>query len=221
MKLSDVSVGQLDEQEQEQLNGLGDLAQVKAGSTRTVWRLGDNDATKKLADGRNAKEASNTRGAILLAKQLLTMAKMNPGTMDGEFTPKMAFALRIFYKQYPKALPTNADQKAMMGEAFDANLFGVAEEVKAAAQSAALAPAQGPTAPAPSYGSGYDWAALFKNPWYWAGVAAVVGVAFLYMRSRRSVKAVSAVETLALEGMDEEKPKRKRRRRRKAKKTEE
>lgn len=59
-----------------------------------------------------------------------------------------------------------------------------------------------------------DW---MKSPWYWAGVALVVGGGiWWWMRRNKSVRQVAAVETL---GLAEMKPKRKRRRKsRKSKK---
>lgn len=79
---------------------------------------------------------------------------------------------------------------------------------------------QGVTAPPPPAPSFMDkWKELMKNPWYWVGIAAVVGGgAWLLMRRRKAVQQVAAVETLSLEGMYEA-PKRKRRKsKRKSKK---
>lgn len=237
MKLSDLSMGQLDEQEQEQLNGLGDLGQVKPGSTRTTWRLGDNDATKVLADGRRAADVKGLSETIQMLKKNLNNAgyKMS---VDGNYDARLALALRLVYREYPKARPGiyDRDEKAQMGEAFDANIGTIAKEIldkgkarQAAMTSTAIVPTQAgapavapaaatdaPSAAAPGYGSPGGFAALLKNPVYWVGLAAVVGIGlYLFTRSRRSVQAVGEVETLALEGM--KKPRRKRRKSKKAK----
>lgn len=185
MKLSDVSMGQMDEQEQEQLNGLGDLGQgfdqvIK--NPQELRKLADQDIDGMLkALGSRADYKSDRRGVI---------------TFDQ-------------LKQLAGAL--GAEKRRREGTTKPATSTAIVP-----AQATALAPTQSPATAPVTASTGGGFAALLKNPAYWVGVAAVVGIGlYLFARSRRSVQAVGEVETLALEGA--KKPRRKRRKSKKAK----
>lgn len=186
MKLSDVSMGQMDEQEQAQLNGLGDLGQGfdrLLQDTTQLRKLTDQDIDGMLkALGSRSDYRSDRRGVITFDQLKRLAGALGAEKRRREGTTKPATSTAI--------VP---------------------------AQATALAPTQSAATAAPvTAAAGGGFAALLKNPAYWAGVAAVVGIGlYLFMRSRRSVQAVGEVETLALEGA--KKPRRKRRKSKKAK----
>jgi len=249
MKLSDISMGQMDEQEMGTISGLGYLGQNQ------------NPAIAAQIAQKQAAQAAVTPKMMAEAQKLLLELGYPVGAADGQLRNRTKLAISVVQKkadtrsirgvldgatllklrsaaagaksnsaEYNK-LKATADEIKSLNSVGDAVIGTAAAAASTAAApapapapasattSTAIVPAQGVTTPAATEplapataGGGYDFAAMFKNPMYWVGVAAVVGVGiWWYMRKRAApVAQMGEVETLALEGA---KPKRKRRKR--------
>lgn len=214
MKLSDISMGQLDEEELGRLNGLGLAAAPKKATP--VSKGGMSHLQKKpAAQTQPALPASTepdfSKFDTNIVAELYAAAQKGEGhvsfygTLSAEQVKAMKDKIEAEYNKRKGAI-----QKAEQAVTVTGGDAGAGTSAGAGGGETSV------------YGkAGFDFGALLKNPWYWAGVAVVVGgLAYLFMRSRRSTAPVAPVQTMGLEELEgvDEQPKRKRRRRRKAKK---